>query len=143
MSIEKAISTGLKAHLAGDGTLTGITTPIYPHVAAQGAQYPLIIYSVINTSIEKNLNRPTSELTLTEIDFDLSIYADSMATRSLLMTSVKNKLHGFRGSLGTDSIDIRESFLQSMNTFSESDLTGSDEQIYRATLTFKLFYNWS
>ena len=143
MSIETAIATGLKSHLASDNTLTGITAPVYAHIASQGAAYPLIIYSVINTEIEKTINQAASEMTLTRLDFDLSIYSESMAQRALLMTSVKNKFHGFRGSLGTENLDIRESFLQSLTTFNESDLTGSDDQLYRATLSFQLFYNWS
>ena len=143
MSIESAISTGLTAHFIADATLSGITVPVYPHVAPQGSAYPFVVYSIINENVEKNLNQSPSELTLTDVDIELSIYSDSVATRALIKTSIKNKLHGFRGSLGTEALDIRGSNLQSSATFSEADLTGSDDQIYRSSLTFKLFYNWS
>ena len=143
MTIESAISTGLKAHFLADGNLSGITSPVYPHVAPQGAAYPFVIYTIINSSADKALDPSSAQLTLTSIDIELGVYADSVSTRSLLMASIKTKLHGFRGALGTESLDIRESFLQSASTFSESDLTGSDDQIYRASLDFNVFYNWT
>ena len=143
MSIESAVATGLKAHFISDSNLSGITVPVYPHVAPQGSEYPFVIYTIINSEVEKTLNPTPSELTLTNIDIELALYAESVATRSLIMTSIKSKLHGFRGDLGTENRDIRKSFLQSVSTFSEADLTGSDDQIYRASLDFNLFYNWS
>ena len=143
MTIETAIQTGLKSHFTGDSNLTGISAPVYPHIAPQGSAYPFVIYTIINSSIEKSINPASDTLTLTNINIELGIFSTSMETRSLLMASIKDKLHGFRGSLGTESLDIRESFLESAATFSESELTGSDEQIYRASLTFNLYYNWS
>ena len=143
MTIESAINTGLTAHFVADSNLSALTVPVYPHVAPQGSVYPFVIYTIINSSVDKALDPASAQLTLTSIDIELGVYADSVSTRSLLMTSIKSKLHGFRGALGTENLDIRESFLQSLSTFSEADLTGSDEQIYRASMSFNIFYNWS
>ena len=143
MSIEKAIATGLKAHFIADGDLSGITIPVYPHVAPQNTAYPFVIYSILSSSTETLLNTVGASLSLTDVDIDLSIHSESVSQRALIMTSLKSKLHGFRGALGTDNLDIRNAAMTSLSTFNEADLTGSDEQIFRASFTFKLFYNWS
>jgi hypothetical protein len=143
MTIESAIATGLKSAFIADGTLSGFSVPVYAHIAPQTAAYPFVIYSILSSETENHLNPVGANLTLTSVDIDLSIYSSSVSQRALIMTSIKNKLHGFRGALGTENLDIRSSTMSTVSTFTESDLTGSDVQIYRSSFTFNLFYNWS
>jgi hypothetical protein len=143
MTIESAIATGLKAAFIADGTLSGFTVPVYAHIAPQDAVYPYVTYEILNSVTENLLDPVGASLTLTSVDIDLSIYSKSVSQRALIKTSIKNKLHGFRGALGTENLDIRSSSMTSFSDFTESDLTGSDAQIYRSSFTFNLFYNWS
>jgi hypothetical protein len=143
MTIESAITTGLTAAFIADGTFSGFTVPVYAHIAPQTAAYPFVIYSILSSETENHLNPVGANLTLTSVDIDLSVYSSSVSQRALIMTSIKNKLHGFRGALGTENLDIRSSTMSTVSTFTESDLTGSDAQIYRSSFTFNLFYNWS
>lgn len=139
MSIESALTT----HLKTDATLSGLSVGVYPHVAPQNATYPFIVYSIANSDTEKYLNKGPADLTLTEVTINLDIHSESVSQREAITTRIKNTLHGFTGNLGTESLDIKESYLQSFSTFAESDLTGTDEQIYRASLSLTFFYNWS
>ena len=135
MSIESALKTHLQ---------TQLSVSVHPHVAPQGAAYPYIVYAIQDLDIEHYLNNNSSN-TLTEITFDLGLYTETVASRASVLTNIKSNtvLHGFSGDMGTENLNIRSSRIDSVSTFSEADLTGSDEQIYRASLTVTLFFNWS
>ena len=139
MGIESAIVTELE----NDATLSGLSVSVYPHVGSESATYPFIVYSITGSKTENYLNKTPSDLTLTEVNIDLSVFTDSVSERAQIITRIKNLLHGFTGDLGTENLNIRNSILQSVSTFSEADLTGTDEQIYRASLSLIFFYNWS
>lgn len=139
MSIESA----LKTHLENDATLSGLGVVVYPHVAPQQAVYPFITYSILSAESSRALNKAAGQVTLTETTIELQVFSDSVSERSTAMTRIRNILHGFRGALGTENLDIRETTLQNVSTFSEADITGTDEQIYRANLVFSFFYNWT
>lgn len=145
MSIESALYSYLTTHLAADTNLAAVgTVTVYPERAPQSASYPFILYSMLSSDTENNLNhQATSELTLTSALFDLSIYAQSISDRALILKSVKDALHGHAGDIGTESLNIRHSVIETINTFSEQDLTGADLQIYRASITLNLTFNWS
>ena len=136
MSIESALAT----HLRTDATLSGLSVDVYPNVAPQTASYPLIVYQILSGSAA---NHMTGGSDLSEVSIDLSIYTDSVSQRDQIATRIKNILHGFRGSLGTEALNVRNVVFQSIQTFSESDITGTDEQIYRSTVTFVFHFNWS
>jgi len=139
MSIESALSTQLR----DDATLSGLSVSVYPNLAPQNAGYPFIVYAITNNETENYIDGVQANLTLTEVTFDLSVYSDSVSERAQIITRIKNTLHGFSGALGTEALNIKTSILRSVSTFSESDLTGTDEQIYRASLSLTFFYNWS
>ena len=142
MTIESALLTGVRDALAADVTLSALTVPVFAHVAPQGTSYPFVTYSVSVASVEQYTNTAAVSLTLTTADAELLICADSAAARALISTSLKKSLHGFRGNLGTESLDIRNATFKALSTFSESELTGTDAQIYRASISFSLTYNW-
>lgn len=137
MSIESALTT----HLQADVTLGGLSVQVYPHIAPQDAEYPFCVYSIQGSETSRALNKSAGELTLTETQIDLQVFSDSVSERSTIIERIRTVLHGFRGSLGTENLDIRETTLQSVSTFSETDLTGTDEQIYRASLILSFFHN--
>lgn len=137
------IETAIKTALENDATLSSLAVTVWPHVAAKSAAYPFIVYSANGSDIENYINGVQANLTLTRININLDIYTDSVQQREQITTQIKNLLHGFSGDLGTENLNIRNSILQSVSTFSESDLTGTDEQIYRSSLSFDFHYNWS
>lgn len=139
MSLESALTTELQA----DATLSGLSVQVYPHIAPQAAEYPFVTYAIQSSQTERSLNKGPSGSTLTEAFVDLQVFSESVSERGQIMTRIKNLLHGFRGDLGTENLNIRETTLQSVSTFSEADLTGTDEQIYRASLILSFFYHWS
>ena len=139
MGIESAITT----HLNSDATLSGLSVGVYPHVAPADASYPFIVYSVTSSETEHYINKDQNPSpTLTNALVDLSIYSESVSERAQIMSRLKTMLHDFRGALGTESLDIRSAALQTVATFSESDLTGTDEQIFRSQMPFNFTYNW-
>ena len=139
MSIESALTT----HLQADATLSSLSAGVYPHVAPQSATYPFFVYSIQNSRTERALNKSAGEIDLTETTIDLQVFTESVSERATITARIKTILHGFRGALGTENLDIRETTLQSVSTFSEADVTGTDEQIYRASLILSFFHNWS
>lgn len=143
MTIESALQTGIASGLAADGNLSAYTIAVYPHTAPEKAVYPFVTYEQLGTSVDKASGVSASSLQLTRATFDIQVHAESVQTRALIQTAIKTLLHGFRGELGTENLDIRESFIDSISAFSERDLTGSDAEIYRASITLNLFYNWS
>lgn len=144
MSLESALQSGLAAALAADGNLSALTVPVYPHIAPQSAAVPFCSYAIEAQNLENTINySDKSELTLTTADVRIDIYAATVLTRSLIMTAVKDWLHGFRGSMGTENLDIRQARLSNVYTLSEKDITGSDQEIYRGDLSFEIVYNWS
>jgi len=136
MSIESALAT----HLRTDAILSGLSVGVYPNVAPQSASYPLGVYQVISGSPEFHLGGAS---TLSEFTIDISVYSTTISEREQIATRIKNLLHGYRGALGTEALDVRNILLQSVQTFSESDLDGTDEQIYRSNLSFIFHFNWS
>lgn len=144
MTIESALQTGLTTALAADGTLSALTIPVYPHFGPQSAALPFCTYAIEATDIENNLNYSSkTDLTLSAATVRLHVWAGTVASRALIMTAVKAWLHGFRGALGTEQLDIRQARLSNVTTLSEKDITGTDEEIYRADLSFEIVYNWS
>jgi len=144
MTIESALQTGLTTALAADGTLSALTVPVYPHFGPQSAALPFCTYAVEATDIENNLNYSSkTDLTLSAATVRLHVWAGTVASRALIMTAIKVWLHGFRGALGTEQLDIRQARLSNVTTLSEKDITGTDEEIYRADLSFEIVYNWS
>ena len=144
MSIESALQSGLTAALAADGNLSALTVPVYPHIAPQTAALPFCAYAIEAQQLENTVNySDKSELTLSAVDVRIDVYAATVLTRSLIMTAVKDWLHGFRGAMGTESLDIRQARLSNVTTLSEKDITGSDTEIYRGDLSFEIVYNWS
>lgn len=144
MTIESALQSGLTTALAADGTLAALTVPVYPHVAPQTAALPFCTYAVEAIGIENNLNYSSkANLTLSEVSMRVHVWAGTVASRALIMTAIKAWLHGFRGALGSEALDIRQARLSNVTTLSEKDITGTDEEIYRADLSFEIVYNWS
>jgi hypothetical protein len=144
MTIESALQTGLTTALAADGNLSALTIPVYPHVAPQSAALPFCTYAVEATEVENNLNYSSkTALTLSGASVRLHVWAGTVASRALIMTAIKAWLHGFRGALGTEALDIRQARLSNVTTLSEKDITGTDSEVYRADLSFEIIYNWS
>lgn len=144
MTIESALQSGLASALAADGNLAALTIPVYPHVAPQSAALPFCTYAVESVEIENTINySDKAELTLTIAQMRVDIWAGSVSERALIMASIKDWFHGFRGALGTEQLDIRQARLSNVTTLSEKDITGTDEEIYRGDLSFEIVYNWS
>lgn len=143
MTIESALQSGLTTALAADSNLSALTVPVHPHMAPQSAVLPFCSYAIESTEIENTINYSNkSELTLTVASLRVDIWASSVAHRAMIMTSVKDWLHGFRGAMGAEGLDIRQARLSNVTTLSEKDITGSDDEIYRGDMSFEIIYNW-
>lgn len=144
MTIESALQSGLTTALAADGALSALTVPVYPHMAPQTAVLPFCTYAIEATELENTINYASkAELTLTIAQLRVDVWASSVLNRALIMTAIKDYLHGFRGALGSESLDIRQARLSNVTTLSEKDITGTDSEIYRGDLSFEIVYNWS
>ena len=141
MTIESALLSHLNTEFAADSNLSGITIAVHPHIVPQGSALPYIVYSIISTVIDDNLS--DAARTLTESYFDLSVFSESVSERALIITSIKDILHGFSGALGSESLNIRKIVVSNVSTFGEADLTGTDRQIYRASVSVIITSNWS
>jgi len=144
VTIESALQTGLTTALAADGNLSALTVPVYPHVAPQTAALPFCTYAIEATDLENTINYSNkSELTYVAASIRVDVWAGTVASRALIMTAIKAWLHGFRGALGTEALDIRQARLSNVTTLSEKDITGTDAEIYRGDMSFEIVYNWS
>jgi hypothetical protein len=143
MTIESALQTHLSTEFAADANLAAFTVQVYPHVAPQTAVLPFVTYETQTTAPEYFLNSNQTDLTYTDITVELSVWCDTVARRALILTSIKDIMHGLRGAMGTENLDIRRATIENVSTFSESELTGTDNEIYRATVALRLIYNWS
>ena len=143
MTIESAIQTHLTTEFAADANLAAFTVQVYPHVAPQTAALPFVTYEIQTVDAEYFLNAAQSDLDYTVITIDLSVWSDTVARRALILTSIKDIMHGVTGAIGTELLDIRQCVIENISTFSESELTGTDDEIYRASVVLRLIYNWS
>lgn len=143
MTIESAIQSHFTTEFAADPNLAGLSVEVYPHTAPQTASYPFVNYSILESDVEATINGAQADLTLTGIMLELEIWTETVAARALIMTSVKDIMHGKRGAIGTEALNIRSCFIDSVNSFSERDITGSDEEVFRASMVLSIFYNWS
>ena len=135
MSIESAFKT----HTEADATLSGLSVSVYPHVAPQSASYPFITYEIQGSETERYLN---ASGTLTELTLSAQVFSDSVSQRAAIMKRMKDIYHGFSGDMGTENLNIRECSVRNIFSFSEQDLTATDEQIYRASLDLVFFFKW-
>lgn len=143
MTIESAIQSELSTGFAADANLAGLSVEIYPHTAPQAADYPFVNYQILDADIEGTINGAQSDLTLTQVGIELEVWAETVSARALIMKSIKDIMHGKRGAIGTEALNIRSCFIDSASTFSERDISGSDEEIYRGSIVLTIFYNWS
>lgn len=141
MSIESALQSHLSTEFAADSNLSALSIEVYPHNAPQTADLPFVTYAMFGSDLEKYINTSAGELT--QVTFDLNVWAGSVTNRALILQSIKDIIHGMRGDIGTENLDIRLSFISNVSTFSENDITGTDEEIYRASVIIELTYNWS
>lgn len=144
MTIESAIQSGLKAGFDADANLSALTVTVYPHTAPQAAALPFVTYSIFGSDTEKYINTTDqTTLQLTQVSLNVDVWAGTVENRALILTSIKDIIHGMRGAFGTENMNIRQSYIATLSTFSENDITGTDEEIYRASVGIDITYNWS
>ena len=136
MTIEAAITTLLESTLSTAGYTTA---KVYPHVAPQSAVYPFVTYDLISDARDKFANYSTNgDMEFTNARIELQIWSATASQRASIEGDLRDELHGYRGNPG--GADVRSCFVDSMSHFSENDLTGTDEQIYRAVMPLDLTY---
>lgn len=143
MTIESAVQSHLTTELGADANLSALSVQVYPHVAPQSSTLPFVTYEIQSTDPEYFLNASQSDLDFTIQTLELQIWANTMANRALIMASIKDIMHGVTGAIGIENLDIRQCVIDNVSTFSESEVNGTDEEIYRASLDLRLMYNWS
>ncbi|MBT8046400.1 MAG: hypothetical protein KJN67_04465 [Pontiella sp.] len=136
-----SIETALKSAIDNNSALASYSLEVYPNIAPQTATDPLIVYQVLSTDLDHDIG--LEALTLAESEISLEVYTDTPTDRAGIVDALKDQFHGFRGALGSESLDIRRATLNNFSTFSENDITGSDADIYRASLVINFVYNWS
>lgn len=141
--IEKAIAQSLPGWLASDGNLSAYTIKVYPHIAPESAVYPFVTYSTISTAPDRYLN-PSAQTAqnFTPATVELQVWADDKQAQDLIAHSLRTILHGRTGVIGTDNVRLSRCIIGDIATFSEREITGSDEDIYRASVICNFSYYW-
>ena len=139
--IEKAIAQGLPALLTADANLSAYTIKLYPHVAPQTASYPFITYASIATVPDVFMNPSAqTDQKFTESNIELTVWAETKQSQDLITHSLRTILHGRTGAFG--NLNLSRCLVTDISTFSESDISGSDENIYRASVICNFSYFW-
>ena len=136
MTIEQSFVTIVKEKLVDAGYTAA---KVYPGTAPQSADYPFLTYQLIADRRDRFANfTDPSDMELTTARIDLQVFSTTASERADIIDNLRDVLHGYRGN--PSNADMRSCFIDSISHFSENDLTGTDEQIYRAVIPFDISY---
>jgi hypothetical protein len=124
------IESAFYSHLSSDDdVLELVGANIYFGVAAQCGSASRIVVTLISQDRFDHLNA-SSGLVRTRMQVDC--YArDTPATAARIAESVRMSLHGFRGLMGAEDLDVRWSTLESMRYTHEPPRDGQSFGLHR------------
>lgn len=100
-----SLKTAFRDHLLGDATITGyVGTRIFPFIAPPETALPYIIYSRIQADHDITF---TGSSGMTDQLLEVDSYASDALTTESMADAVRERCHGFRGSMGTPTLDVR------------------------------------
>ena len=136
MTIEASLNTLMDTVLTAIGQ-TSIN--LYPGTAPVSANYPFITYELITDRRDRFANySANSDMTLQQCRIELQLWTTTASDRATIEADLRDELHGYRGTSGDHA--WRSCFIDGISHFSENDLTGTDDQIYRAVIPLDITY---
>lgn len=126
-----SLRTSLYSFLSGNGTITAVTSAIYPQRAPQQNQAdPFIVFTIENDEDQQILDGVSGTR---DGRFIVDCYSARYLTADQLATAVKSALIGHRGTFGAETAEhIRKE--------RELDLFEDDTELYRVNLQFFIAY---
>lgn len=135
------IETALFSYLSGRTEITDIvSTRIYATVAPSSTTYPYITFQILSNQPEHHMGG-SSAITLVRVQLDA--WATLVSQQQSISEALRDKLDGFRGAMGSESLQIRMCFLDNRNTFEEPDKKGENLPVHRASLDFSIWHEES
>lgn len=99
------IDSAFYSHLSTHATLTAVvSTRIYPDVAPQGETFPYVVFSSVAEEHERHAGGGAG---LARVNMQIDVYAESTLERRTVVDILRERLHGFRGAMGAESLAVR------------------------------------
>lgn len=135
MSLESA----LYSYLSNEATITAIVgTQIYAHMATEGATLPRIIYTSVSRQAFDHLTAPSG---VVSSRMQIDSYAITPDGAIDLAEAVRVLLHGYRGQMGTEALEIRWSTLDTQRNNYESPHDDSSVGVHRASQDYMIVHH--
>ncbi len=132
MTIEKALFDYMSNHASIAGQ---VSDRIYPDVAPENTDYPLITFTVI---AESHVHHMEGASGLVNPSIQIDVWATKVSDRAITSEAIRGAMDGFRGVM--DDIEIRNCFLIDKTNFIESPQQGEGKPVYRASIDFSIWH---
>ena len=137
MSLKKALYTYLTAQV---GITNLVSTRLYPSVAPESAAKPYVIFSDV-TSDHKHHLTAAAGIVIKRVQF--TIYATSALIADAIKEAFRAELDGFRGVMGTDSLDVRHVMLSNEIDGFNNPIDGDQTGIHTTILEYEICHSES
>lgn len=137
MSLKKALYTYLTAQV---GITNLVSTRLYPSVAPESAAKPYAVFSEV-TSDHKHHLTASAGLVIRRIQIDL--YGTTALGLDALKEAFRAELDGFRGVMGTDSLDVRHVMLSNEIDGFNNPIDGDQTGIHTTILEYEICHSES
>jgi hypothetical protein len=129
--IELSPEADLRAKVLADPAVAELVgARMYPLILAQKCPFPALVYSILNTPIERSLDGPSG---LVHPGFQIECYAEIHAGARTLADAVRVLLDGFSGVLEGDTV------IQWIRCLDDRDRFGEETPVYCTVLDFEVW----
>ena len=134
MSVESA----LYDHLTADAALTAlVSNRIYPTVAPQNVTLPYVTFNVIAGEHERHALAGAG---LAQVSVQIDVWDDDAAGRRSVTDALFDRLHGFRGQMGTEQLEVRSVHVDGPTDSYEEPIQGGEEGIFRGRTEIQVWH---
>lgn len=135
MSIEKALFD----YLSNKSEITAfVSDRVYPDIGPEDAAYPFITITVVNENHDHHLEGASGFVNpFVQID----AWCETIDDQLKLAKAIRNSLDGYTGSMGTDSLAIRNCILTNRQSLRDNNTYGEGRPIFRSSLDFSIWHN--
>ena len=124
-----SLDSALYDHLTADSTIAGLlATRLYPDAAPQDVARPYITYMVIATEGHSHMGGGSA---IARAEVQLDVWSNSALERRSICDALFDRLHGFRGAMGTEQLAVRRVHFDGPSNSHERPTDGAEIGTYR------------
>ncbi len=134
-----SLDVAIYSHLAADPALSALVGQrIYPGSAPQGAVRPYVTFFSVSTSPGAHMLGGDG---LAEVRLQLDIWADSAQSRLEVSDRLFMRLHGFRGPMGQEALDVRSVTLEGPASTQEQPTDAGETPTFRSRHDARIWHS--